>query len=313
MGKKIILVLGVLSVMIYGFYLIALDSFVKVSPGQRAVKTEWGHIKDSTYGPGLVWFIPYTPEMGNEVFVVDIKPQRYSYNISARTKDMQRVSWDCAILCEMNEEKVHIMYDKYINYTEYEQKVVRDLVQTTMLSLSSMADFWSIAGNERNMITTAVEYIVNDQLIAENLVSVSSFKILNYNASPEFETLIEQTIQTKQGITLEQYKAEMAKQATERVKQEAIQTYERMAAEIKAQGIEIQIRADALKDNPFVAQYELAKALQKWNGNISLPQTLTIMEGANGGASIFPFIGINGNSKNGGVINPIIGLNGNSK
>jgi hypothetical protein len=68
-----------------------------------------------------------------------------------------------------------------------------------------------------------------------------------------------------------------------------------------------------LKDNPFVAQYELAKALQKWNGNISLPQTLTMMEGANGGASIFPFIGINGgNGGKSGTIAPIIGLNGNN-
>ena len=313
MNKFVLVLLG-LSVLGYLAYNVALDSFVKVNPRQRAVKTEWGVIKDTTYSPGLVWFIPYSKEMGNEVFVVDVEPQRYAYNIDARTKDMQRVSWNCAVLCEMNEDRIHVMYDKYVNYTEYEQKVVRDLVQTTMLSLSSMADFWSIAGNERNMITTALEYIVNDQLMAENLVSISSFRILNYSASPEFEALLEKTIQSKQGVTLEQYKAEMAKQATERVKQEAIQTYERMAAEIKAQGIEIQIRAEALKDNPFVAQYELAKALQKWNGNISLPETLTMMEGANGGASIFPFIGLNGGKggKSGGTIAPIIGLNGNN-
>ena len=296
--KKFALILIGLAILAYVVYSLVLDSCVKVSPGQRAVKTEWGQIKDTTYRPGLVWFFPYSANMGNEVFIVDVKPMRYEYNVNARTKDMQRVSWNCAILCQMNEDKIHVMYDKYINYTEYEQKVVRDLVQTTMLSLSSMADFWSIAGNEKNMITAATEYIVNDQLMAEDLVKISSFRILKYSASPEFEALIEQTIQAKQGITLEQYKTEMAKQATERVKQEAIQTYERMVAEVKAKGIDVQLKADALRGNPFVAQYELAKALQKWNGEMSLPQTLTIMEDANGGASIFPFIGVNGGNKN---------------
>lgn len=295
---RVLIVIAIAVAILAKLSLSVLDNaYVKVSPGQRAIKAEWGVIQDTTYKPGLVWFIPYTQNMGNEVFVVDIKPQRYEYNITARTKDMQRVTWNCAVLCEMNEDKVHVMYDKYINYTEYEKKVIRDMVQTTMLSLSSMADFWSIAGNERNIITSAVEYIVNDQLMDENLVSISSLKILNYEASPEFEALIEQTIQTRQGITLEMYKTQMAEAATKRVKEEAIQAYELLAAEAKARGLEAEITANAVNGNPFIAQYEIAKALQKWNGDISLPQTLTLMESANGGSSIFPFVGINSGKK----------------
>ena len=311
MKKSFIVVLCTLAVISYCAYNVVEASYVKINPRQRGVRTLWGEIEDTTYAPGLVWCIPYTTEMGNEVHVVDVEPQRYVYKVSTRTKDMQRVSWSCAVLCEINQNKVHVMYDKYDNHTKYEEKVIRDLVQTTMLSISSMADFWSIAGNERNMVTTAIEYIVNDQLMAEDLVKVSSFKILNYSASSEFEALIEETLKARQGITLEQYKTEMAKQATERVKQEAMQVYERMVAEVKAQGMETQIRAEALKGNPFVAQYELAKAFQKWNGNLSLPQTLTIMEGANNGSSIIPFIGINGNKSgnSGANVAPVIGLN----
>lgn len=84
----------------------------------------------------------------------------------------------------------------------------------------------------------------------------------------------------------------MAKQATARVKEEAQQIYERMAAEAKAQGIEVELKAKALKNNPFVAQYELAKAVQKWNGELNLPQTLTMMEGANSSGTIIPFLKI---------------------
>ena len=93
---------------------------------------------------------------------------------------------------------------------------------------------------------------------------------------------------------LEKLKVEKAKVETERVKQEALQTYERLAAVAKANGIDVQIKAAALR-NPFVAQYEVAKALQNWNGEVTLPNTLAIMEQASnggGGASIFPIVPI---------------------
>ena len=112
--------------------------------------------------------------------------------------------------------------------------------------------------------------------------------------SPEVEALIDQTAQARQGIELEKAKVEKAKVETERVKQEALQTYERMAAVAKANGIDVQIKAEALR-NPFVAQYEVAKALQNWKGEVTLPSTLAIMEQASnggGGTSIFPIVPI---------------------
>lgn len=166
------------------------------------------------------------------------------------------------------------------------------MVNSTMLTLSALTDIWSFVGNEEKIVTEAVEYIVRDQLLTEGLVKVKTFRLLSYQASPEFENLIEQTVQAKQGEKLEKYKSQMAKQATARVKEEAQQIYERMAAEAKAQGIEVELKAKALKNNPFVAQYELAKAVQKWNGELNLPQTLTMMEGANSSGTIIPFLKI---------------------
>lgn len=192
----------------------------------------------------------------------------------------------------MNDTRVHKMFEKYQGYKQYEEKVIRDMVNSTMLTLSALTDIWSFVGNEEKIVTEAVEYIVRDQLLTEGLVKVKTFRLLSYQASPEFENLIEQTVQAKQGEKLEKYKSQMAKQATARVKEEAQQIYERMAAEAKAQGIEVELKAKALKNNPFVAQYELAKAVQKWNGELNLPQTLTMMEGANSSGTIIPFLKI---------------------
>ncbi len=294
MSKKIAWLLIALIAIIAAGTNVTKHSFVKVDPGQRGIKKQWGQVVDSSYVPGLVWYIPYTQDMGNEVITMDIKPHRYEYTFKVRTKGLQQISLKCAVLCEMNDSKVHKLYDKYQGYDAYEQKVIKDIVNSTMLTLSSLTDIWSFVGREESMTMDAVQYIVNDQLLVDNLVKVKTFRLLNYQASPEFEKLIEQTAQTQQGIKLEEYKTKMAQQATERVKQEAIQAYERLAAEAKAKGLEVQILAEALKGNPFVAQYEMAKALQKWNGNVSLPQTLTIMKGANDGSNfpVFPFMNV---------------------
>jgi len=104
----------------------------------------------------------------------------------------------------------------------------------------------------------------------------------------------EQTVQAKQGITLEEYKTQMARQATERVKEEALQTYERLATVAKANGLKIQIEAQAVKNNPFIAQYEVAKALNNWNATIpNLPEVFTTMkEGSGSGSDLIKFFPI---------------------
>ncbi|MBO7556235.1 MAG: hypothetical protein J6T72_02420 [Alphaproteobacteria bacterium] len=287
-SKKNWLKWGLLAAVASGIVVLICSSLVLVQPGQRAVKTSWGKVQNKTHQPGLVWKVPYTESLGNKVIVVETRPQRYAYDVPVRTKDMQKVSLDCAVLLEINPDSVHVMYDKYQDYSEYEERVVKDLVNSVVLSISSRMDFWSFAGNENEMMNEAVEYIVRDQLMSENLVKVSSFRVLKYTPSKEVEDLIEEIVKTKKGIELEQYKVEMARVATERVREEAMQEYERIAAVAKANGIDVQIKAEALR-NPFVAQYELAKAIQNWNGKLTLPNTLMMMgSGTNGLLPIVP-------------------------
>lgn len=285
-----------LSALGYGAIFVVKNSFVLVNQGERGIKLSFGKVVQKSYGPGLVWYMPFSQDWGNKVIKVEVRPQRYGYNVPVRTKELQKVSLDCSVLLQLTPDSIHVLYDKYTGYEAYEQNVVRDLVQQTMLTLSSQMSFWSFAEETNSLMADAVTYIVNDQLIAQNLVKVEAFRLKGYQASPEVEALIEKTVQAHKNIELEQLKLEMAKIETEKVKQEAIQTYERLAAVAKANGIDVQIKAEALK-NPFVAQYEVAKALQKWNGDLTLPNTLMTMSqaaGGNGGVapSIFPIMPI---------------------
>ena len=269
---------------------------VLVKPGFRGVKTTWGKIEEKSYAPGLVWKIPFSQDLGNDILLVDVKPQRFEYNFTVKTKDLQELSFNCALVLKLNEDTVHSLIHNYPGGTfEYEQTVVKDLVNSTILGLFGQTDIWMfVADGQDRLITEATEYIINDNLIRQNFMSLSSVRNLGYKASTEFETLVEQTVQAKQGITLEEYKAQMAKQATARVKEEAVQTYERLAAEARANGLKIQIEAEAVKNNPFIAQYEIAKALNNWNGTIpNLPEVFTTMkEGSGSGSDLIKFFPI---------------------
>ncbi len=48
----------------------------------------------------------------------------------------------------MNDSKVHKLYDKYQSYDVYEQKVIKDMVNSIMLAMSSQTDIWSFVGRE---------------------------------------------------------------------------------------------------------------------------------------------------------------------
>lgn len=295
--KKLLGWLAIIAIIVYviGSRVIP-NSYALIKPGFRGVKTTWGQIDSISYAPGLVWKIPFSEEMGNDIIVVDIKPQRFEYNFNVKTKDQQEVSFNCALVLMLNENSVHNLIDKYPGGTnEYEQTIVKDLVNSTVRTLFGQTDIWMFASEGQDkLITDATQYIVNDNLIRQNLMSLSSVRNLGYKTSQEFENLIEQTVLAKQGITLEEYKAQMAKQATIRVKEEAIQTYERLAAVAKANGLEIQIKAEAVNNNPFIAQYEIAKALNNWNGSIpNLPEVFTTMQdGSNQGSDLIKFFPI---------------------
>lgn len=298
--KKFTKLLGWLAIILIIAYLGVKEllprSYTLVEPGYRGVRTTWGKIDSISYPPGLVWKIPFSEEMGNNIKLIDVKPQRFQYNFSVNTKDLQKISFDCSLVLKLNENNVHNLIDFYPGgVLEYERTVIKDLVNSTIRTLFGQTDIWMfVAESQDKLITDATAHIMNDGLLKQNLMSVSSVRNLGYKASPEFEAQIEQTVQAKQGITLEEYKAQMAKKATERVKEEAIQAYERLAATAKANGLQIQIESEAVKNNPFIAQYEIAKALNKWNGTIpNLPEVFTTMkDGSNSGSDLIKFFPI---------------------
>lgn len=294
----LLLLIGALG---WGAFTVTRASFVKVNPGERAIKRYFGEVEPQSYGPGLVWYIPFSQDWGNEVIVVNTRPKTFDYHSVIRTKEQLKASIYYSVTCQINEERVHVMYNKYTDIDNYKSVKIDHMMPSIMMLLTSKMSFWSLSDETSSLVTEAAQYILNDQLGADSLVAITNFYFKGYQASAEIEAKIEQIAQAHQNIELEQLKLQMAKIETEKVREEAQQTYERMAAVAKANGIEIEILNKNIT-NPLIAQYRVAKALEeaasKWDGSINTPNALTIMKsaGENGGGispSIFPIMPIN--------------------
>ncbi len=292
--KKILLVLLALVVLAVPFGVKTFkSSYVRIPQKHAGYKMVWGEIQPRTYGPGHTFIIPFTEEYGNEVKILNVQPRNYKYDFDVKTKDLQTISLNVSVLQEPNPEKLYIMANQFDSYESYQKEVVQDLLNSTMVALCGLTDIWTLVGGYEQTALDAVNYIINDQLMQDNYVHIRAVRMLGFKASPEFEALLEKTAQTRQEISIEELKAQKAAVETKRVLEEAKQNYERLAAIARANGIDVQIKAEALK-NPYVAWYEVAKALQtNWNGEFNLPQTLTIMEASNKGLPVLPFMNLN--------------------
>jgi|GEM_PF-1485688 len=265
-----------------------------IEPAKRGVKTVFGEIVPKTYTPGLVWNYPFMENWGCRTLIFDISSQNYAYSYeNVRTKDLQKITFDCAINIEPVDTTVHQLIDKFPGgYPEYKEKVLDNLVNSIVIALAGQTDVWLFVGKQNDIVQEAIEYIVDDNLTKQNFVRVSSVRLLGFKASDEFEKMVDETAQAKQGIILETYKADRSEQATRRAIEEAKQAYEFMANEAKKRGLELEFTAKYVQ-NPLIVQYEIAKAINRWNGDLTLPGTLTSMQRGGASPTVFPFLPLN--------------------
>ncbi|MBR6409664.1 MAG: prohibitin family protein [Alphaproteobacteria bacterium] len=226
-----------------------------VEPGHAGVVVTLGKVQEKSResGPIAVW--PFI----SDVVQFNVREQVYAFEIAMKAETVQDVTVTGALNYNLNGDQVYRLY-KAVG-EEYQPIVLYPLLEGALNQVVGKRSVEFIVSSSE-MIREAVLYIMQDQINRTGLVNVNDLQMFK----PHFDANFEKAVSDK---VVAMQVAEKAKIETERVKAEALQMRERLAAE--AYGLELNSKA---LQNPLIVEYEFAKAMGKWEGK--LPSTLVV-------------------------------------
>ena len=236
-------------------------------PGEGAIKTTLGTVHDETFH-GLVLKWPII----EEVIKYNTKQQTQSYEeLKLKTKDIQNVYLSCSVIYQINDENLPNMV-KNVNMDNYINDILTPRVENAVLETIGKNDVWLLI-TEMDMIREATRYIISDQLSTDNYIIIKDILFKDPDFDAQFKTAILDKL-------TEEVLLERAKIQTQKVEQEALQALAMASVEPKV--AELMNKAIS---NPLIIKYEAMKALNNWDGKLTLPNTLVT------GTDAMPIIG----------------------
>lgn len=241
-NKRIIslVFLGVLAIILIS------SGFYSVSSTQRGVIATFGKINPNVVDDGLHIKIPFVQTV-NKMSVQTVKLEQTA---PAYTRDIQTASVDYVLNFDPVPENMAVLYRNV--GPGYIAKIITPVVQGVLKDIIGNFNAADIVAN-REEVRRQIEMELNEQLPPEYVRNIR-IQIVNI----DYDDAFEQSIVDKQ---VAEQKALTAKNNTIRIQEEANQKV--ISAEAEARSM--QIKADALKANPALTQYE---AVQKWDGTL---------------------------------------------
>lgn len=251
-GVKLVLVLMALLV---GGWLFT-STIVVVDAGFTGVKKTLGRVSEEALPSGLYIVFPLT----TSVIHMDNRVQKMEDRTNVYSKDVQQADISYTLNYSLDSSASVRMYTEVGVY--WAEKLIPQAVLASMKNVIGQWNALELVSN-RMKASTDIENMIRDEL-KERGISVSGFSLTNIDFQNEFEQAVEAKVVAVQ-------KAEMAKNQTVQVQEQANQRVIAAEADAKA----MMIKTDALTKNQSLILYE---AVQKWDGQ--LPK---IVSGGTGG------------------------------
>lgn len=232
-----------LGVLVLAMGVLTTCSFEVVDPGNRGVKVTLGQTSEVALPEGVAFKMPFV----TTIYEMSVRQQANELKASCFSADLQQVNADLKILYRTPEASVVKIFRDYQGNAFDSLVAPRILEAIKEVTANESAE--GIVKKREQIKSKALEVArakIGDILVIEDIV------IQNIDLSDELEKAIEQKMVQEQ----EASKAKFTKQKAE---------IEAETAVIRAQGEAkaIQIRGNALKENPRVVDMQIA---EKWNG-----------------------------------------------
>jgi regulator of protease activity HflC (stomatin/prohibitin superfamily) len=246
-------------------FLIILQPWVQIGPGERGVVLNFGAVKSTVLGEGLHFRIP----VQQKIIPMDVKVQKASTDASASSSDLQEVSSTVAINYHIIPDKANIVYQTL--GTEFKERIIDPAVQEVVKAVSAKYTAENLI-TKRSSVSDAMKSTLTERLLEYN-IAVDAFSIVEFSFSKLFMDAIEAK-QTAEQLALK------AERDLDRIKIEAEQKI--TSAQAEAEALRLQ-RSNISSDLIELRRIEAnIKAIEKWNG--ILPQVT--------GSGAVPFIGV---------------------
>jgi regulator of protease activity HflC (stomatin/prohibitin superfamily) len=239
--------------------------------GDKGVDTE-------QLSPGRYWI-----GWNEELYLFPTFTQTYTWEgeeaIGFQNKDGLGVKADIGISYSIDPDKVPIIFQKYRKgIDEITDLYLRNMVRDALVKAASTRPIEAVYGaGKTDLIAEATETVRREVgplgISVENIYWVGELRL------PENVTnSINAKIQATQMAEQRRNEVEQAKAEAEKVRQTAQGEADALLLRAKAEAESIQIKGDALRDNPTLIELQ---AVEKWNG--VLPVTML-------GSGATPFI-----------------------
>ncbi|HPT31633.1 MAG TPA: prohibitin family protein [Prolixibacteraceae bacterium] len=246
-------------------FLIILQPWVQIGPGERGVVLNFGAVKPTVLGEGLHFRVP----IQQKIIHMDVKVQKASTDASASSSDLQEVSSTVAINYHIIPDKANVVYQTI--GTEFKERIIDPAVQEVVKAVSARYTAENLI-TKRSSVSDAMKSTLTERLLTYN-IAVDAFSIVEFSFSKLFMDAIEAK-QTAEQLALK------AERDLARIKIEAEQKI--TSAQAEAEALRLQ-RSNISSDLIELRRIEAnLKAIEKWNG--ILPQVT--------GSGAVPFIGV---------------------
>jgi len=238
--------------------------FEIVDTGYRGVKTTFGKVVGGTLDEGIHFYAPWS----SNVVELDVRIQKLKKTTIAYTKDVQNVSVTFTVTYYPDKNKMHLFYQNIGK--DWSEKILPQILEGSLKAIIGKYEAVELIA-KRQIAVAEINELTKAGLLTKDIF-MTNLEINNFDFNDAFEQAVEHKVIAIQN-------AQEAINKTVRIREEAKQKV--VSAEAIAKSM--RIRANALKANPALVQYE---AVLKWDGH--LPQYVM------GGKGAIPFINLNG-------------------
>jgi len=251
-GRKRMLVVVPLIILLVGSLLVLSQGIVIVPSGMRGIVLTWGSVTN-VLGEGLHFVTPLV----QQVVFMDVTIQKVETSESTASKDLQEVTTTIAVNYRVIPDRAGDVYR--ILRKEYEYRVIRPNIEESIKATTALFEAEELI-TKRETVKAKFKEILSQRL-AQYHIEVLATSIVDFQFSPEFSKAIEAKVTAQQ-------RALEAKNKLEQIRYEAQQKVIQAEAEANATIARAKAQAEAVRliRESLTADYLTYIAIEKWNG-----------------------------------------------